>query len=83
LLLDEPLSHLDPLQRRRCVAILEEERRRGATVLFSTHILADLQEGPIRRVCFLREGRLLHECEATSDLQAVFQELHEKQGERR
>lgn len=59
LVLDEPAAALDPLGRYE---VLELVRRlsRQATVLFSSHILADVQ-----RVCdtvgVLREGRLLYQ----------------------
>ncbi|HEX6230085.1 MAG TPA: ABC transporter ATP-binding protein [Actinomycetota bacterium] len=59
LVLDEPAAALDPLGRYE---VLELVRRlaRSSTVLFSSHILADVQ-----RVCdtvgVLREGRLLYQ----------------------
>ncbi len=56
LLLDEPTSGLDPLMEavfRECVA---EERRRGRTVLLSSHILAEV-EAVCDRVTIIRKGR--------------------------
>jgi ABC-type multidrug transport system ATPase subunit len=77
LLLDEPLSHLDPSQRETCMRILAEERERRAAVLFSTHILTDLQTESIDRVCFLVKGRLAHQCSPAEDLQTRFRQVHE------
>jgi ABC-2 type transport system ATP-binding protein len=43
LLLDEPLSHLDPLARREFIdSIVEHRRASGATVVLSSHIVSDL-----------------------------------------
>jgi ABC-2 type transport system ATP-binding protein len=56
LILDEPTSGLDPLMEavfRECV---EEERRRGRTVLLSSHILAEA-EALADRVTIIRDGR--------------------------
>jgi ABC-2 type transport system ATP-binding protein len=56
LLLDEPTSGLDPLMEsafRRCVV---EARERGATVLLSSHILAEV-EALCDRVSIIRSGR--------------------------
>jgi ABC-2 type transport system ATP-binding protein len=56
LILDEPCSALDPLGRKEVLDLVTRLGRRG-TVLFSSHILSDVQ-----RVCdtvgVLREGRL-------------------------
>ena len=56
LILDEPTAGLDPLMEavfRECV---EEERRRGRTVLLSSHILAEA-EALADRVTIIRAGR--------------------------
>jgi len=41
--LDEPMSGLDPLGRKLIRDIIFEERRAGRTVFFSSHVLADVQ----------------------------------------
>jgi ABC-2 type transport system ATP-binding protein len=59
LILDEPASALDPVARRdflREIAVRAGEA--GMTVLFSTHIVSDL-ERVASHVCFLHEGKLL------------------------
>jgi ABC-2 type transport system ATP-binding protein len=59
LILDEPASALDPVARRdflREIAVRAGES--GMTVLFSTHIVSDL-ERVASHVCFLHEGKLL------------------------
>jgi ABC-2 type transport system ATP-binding protein len=58
LILDEPTSGLDPLMEavfRECIV---EERRRGRTVLLSSHILAEV-EAACDRVTIIRNGRVV------------------------
>jgi Cu-processing system ATP-binding protein len=44
LLLDEPTTGMDPALRQSFYEIVEELRRRGATVLLSSHALTELEE---------------------------------------
>lgn len=44
LLLDEPMSGLDPDGRMLVKDVLREQRRRGVTVFFSSHLLQDMDE---------------------------------------
>jgi ABC-2 type transport system ATP-binding protein len=57
-LLDEPMSGLDPIGRRLVRDLILDLRRAGKTVFFSTHILSDA-ETLCDRVAVLRGGRLL------------------------
>ncbi len=58
LILDEPMSGLDPIGRADVKQILREERRRGATILMSSHVLAET-ESLCDRVAILHRGRVL------------------------
>jgi ABC-2 type transport system ATP-binding protein len=58
LILDEPMSGLDPIGRRLVRDLIVAQRKAGKTVLFSTHILSDA-ETLCDRVAVLRGGRLL------------------------
>jgi ABC-2 type transport system ATP-binding protein len=58
LLLDEPMSGLDPIGRRLVRNLILDLRKAGKTVLFSTHILSDA-ETLCDRVAVLRAGRLV------------------------
>lgn len=60
LILDEPMSGLDPLGRRDVRDLVVELRRRGKTVFFSTHILNDV-ETICDRVGMVLRGRLVAE----------------------
>ena len=44
LILDEPLSGLDPSARFHFKNLLLEEKQKGRTMLYSTHLLADAEE---------------------------------------
>jgi ABC-2 type transport system ATP-binding protein len=55
LVLDEPMSGLDPVGRKEVRDLIVEEKQRGRTVFFSSHILADV-ELLCDRVCILRRG---------------------------
>lgn len=44
LILDEPFSGLDPINQRQLSSLVLEENRRGATVLFSTHIMIHAEQ---------------------------------------
>jgi ABC-2 type transport system ATP-binding protein len=58
LVLDEPMSGLDPLGRREVRDLIVEERQSGRTVLFSSHVLSDV-EALCDRVVILRRGEVV------------------------
>jgi ABC-type multidrug transport system ATPase subunit/ABC-type transport system involved in multi-copper enzyme maturation permease subunit len=60
LILDEPVSGLDPHGIRQVREILVEERARGTTILLSSHILSEV-ERTADRVGILYGGRLVAE----------------------
>jgi len=69
LVLDEPVASLDPAGRRDFLQeLVEQVIVRGTTVIFSTHILSDLERVAFH-VCFLSGGRIV--------LQAPLDELME------
>jgi ABC-2 type transport system ATP-binding protein len=56
LILDEPFSGLDPLSVRLLRELIAEEHRRGATIMFSTHIMAHAEE-MCQHVMMIHQGR--------------------------
>jgi ABC-2 type transport system ATP-binding protein len=56
LILDEPLSGLDPVSVRLIRQIILEEHQRGATILLSTHVMAHAEE-MCQHVVMIHEGR--------------------------
>ena len=58
IILDEPTSGLDPLMQKTFFDLMKEENKRGATVLFSSHILSEVQR-ICDRVAIIKEGRIV------------------------
>ncbi len=58
LVLDEPMSGLDPVGRKEVRDVIRRERERGRTVFFSTHILGDV-ESFCDEVIILRGGEVV------------------------
>lgn len=58
-ILDEPTNTLDPSMRDQLLTQLVEAKKRGQTVLFSSHVLTEV-ERVCDRVAILRQGRLVH-----------------------
>ncbi len=58
-ILDEPTSNLDPTVRSTVQELVEETRSGGCTVLFSSHVLSEV-ENVCDRVAILRSGKLVH-----------------------
>jgi ABC-2 type transport system ATP-binding protein len=57
LVLDEPLSGLDPLSRHQFKEIVLKLARNGATILFSSHILSDVQD-VADRIGIINHGKI-------------------------
>jgi ABC-2 type transport system ATP-binding protein len=60
LILDEPMSGLDPIGRKEVRDLLLEQRERGKTLLFTSHILSDV-ELLCDRVVIMQEGEITSE----------------------
>ncbi len=59
IILDEPLSGLDPIGRKEIKDVIVEVHKAGKTVFFSSHIVPDIEE-ICDRVVFLKEGKLVY-----------------------
>jgi ABC-2 type transport system ATP-binding protein len=76
LVLDEPVASLDPLARRDFLReLVEQVLDRGTTVVFSTHILSDLERVAFN-VAFLQRGRIALQ----APLDALLEEVLEVRG---
>lgn len=60
LILDEPLSGMDPLARRRTIRLVREWARMGKSVLVSSHILHEI-EAMTSTILLMHNGRILAE----------------------
>lgn len=66
IILDEPTGGLDPLMQQRFFDLLREENKKGATILFSSHILGEVQK-LCDRVAIIKNGKIV-KVEKISDL---------------
>ncbi|MCS7167296.1 MAG: ABC transporter ATP-binding protein [Gemmatales bacterium] len=57
LILDEPTNTLDPAMREEFLVLLRQWRSAGRTILFSSHVLSEV-EAVCDRVAILKQGRL-------------------------
>lgn len=58
LILDEPTSGLDPIMQKKFYELLKEERAKGTTIFYSTHILSEVSK-ICDRVGIIKNGELL------------------------
>jgi ABC-2 type transport system ATP-binding protein len=68
LILDEPTSALDPSARADVLNLVSEARQAGQTVIFSGHVLSEVEQVS-DRVAIMRRGRLMH-----------VEDMHDRQG---
>jgi ABC-2 type transport system ATP-binding protein len=59
-ILDEPTANLDPSVRREVLDLVREAGAQGRTVLFSSHVLAEVEQA-CDRVVILRGGELVED----------------------
>lgn len=58
IILDEPTGGLDPLMQKQFYELLRQENTRGATILFSSHNLSEVQK-MCHRVAIIRNGHII------------------------
>ncbi|MCA9809959.1 MAG: ABC transporter ATP-binding protein, partial [Candidatus Dadabacteria bacterium] len=71
IILDEPMSGLDPIGRREIKDLILEEKRKGKTILLSSHMLSDV-EALCDRVGIIMGGALIK----TGTLGELLKEIH-------
>ncbi len=59
LILDEPTANLDPTVQAEVLAMVNEAKAAGKTVIFSSHVLTEI-ESICDRVAVMRKGQLVH-----------------------
>ena len=60
LILDEPLSGMDPIARRKAIRLIKEWGRAGKSVIVSSHILHEI-ESMTANILLINQGRILAE----------------------
>jgi ABC-2 type transport system ATP-binding protein len=75
LIFDEPTSGLDPLIQKEFFDLLRAEKRKGAAILLSSHILSDVEK-VCDRVCLIRDGRTLFSALVADLKREKFKRVH-------
>lgn len=58
LILDEPTSGLDPIMQNKFIELIKSEKKRGKTILLSTHIFEEV-DACCDRLSIIKEGRII------------------------
>lgn len=58
LILDEPTSGLDPLMQNRFIELIQEEKKKGTTILMSSHLFEEV-ERTCDRTAIIRQGEIV------------------------
>lgn len=74
-ILDEPTSGLDPLIQQIFFDILKEENERGMTILFSSHILSEVQK-ICNRVGIVKDGKVIQELSIHELVENGYKKVH-------
>lgn len=67
-ILDEPTSGLDPLMQNRFIELVLEEKKKGTTILMSSHIFEEVEK-TCDRTAIIRAGKIV----AVEDMQSLAQ----------
>lgn len=60
LILDEPTSGLDPVMQENFIEFIHSEKRRGKTILLSSHIFSEI-DSTCDRIAIIKDGRIVSE----------------------
>lgn len=98
IILDEPTSGLDPISSRQMKDLILDLKRKGKTILLSSHLLADVQDicdrlailyqgqvrkyGAVRDILVLRDSVTMTFKELSEEARARIEELARKEGAR-
>ncbi len=60
LILDEPTSGLDPVMQENFIEFIHKEKKRGKTILLSSHIFSEI-DNTCDRIAIIKDGRIVSE----------------------
>lgn len=72
LILDEPTSGLDPVMQETFIDYVKEEKKRGKTILLSSHIFSEV-DATCDRIAIIKDGKIVSDFVA-DDLRHAFEE---------
>lgn len=65
LILDEPTSGLDPIMQEKFVQLIKDEKKRGKTILLSSHIFSEINDTS-DTIAIIKQGRIVSNFHAES-----------------
>ena len=77
LILDEPTTGLDPIIQKRFLDFLLEEKKKGVSIILSSHVLSDIQK-VCDRVALIKQGKVLFEDRLGTLKQKSYKIIHYK-----
>ncbi len=60
LIMDEPTSGLDPVMQENFIRLVHEEKKRGKTILLSSHIFSEI-DSTCDRIAIIKDGKIVSE----------------------
>lgn len=60
LILDEPTSGLDPVMQENFIQFIHDEKKRGKTILLSSHIFSEI-DSTCDRIAIIKDGKIVSE----------------------
>jgi ABC-2 type transport system ATP-binding protein len=75
LILDEPLSGMDPLGRRRTIRMIRDWARQGKSIIVSSHILHEI-ESMTSNILLINNGRILAEGDVHQNRELIDEHPH-------
>lgn len=60
LILDEPTSGLDPVMQERFIELIHDEKKRGKTIMLSSHIFSEI-DSTCDRIAIIKDGHIVSE----------------------
>ncbi|MCH2188213.1 ABC transporter ATP-binding protein [Candidatus Gracilibacteria bacterium] len=74
LFLDEPMSGLDPIGRKMVKDLLVELNKKGTTIFFNTHILADV-ESICDKISIIHQGKIIVQNKKLTDISGSLEDF--------
>lgn len=74
LFLDEPMSGLDPIGRKMVKDLIRNLQKKGTTVFFNTHILADV-ESICDKISIIHRGKIIVESKKVSEIKGTLEDF--------
>lgn len=75
LILDEPTSGLDPIMQQRFIKFIKDEKKKGKTILLSSHIFSEV-DATCDKIAIIKDGKIVDKF-ITNDLKHTNTKIYE------